>query len=258
MTDGSLDDLPRFLVNGKAGEFVFREGDTSRDMYIVQEGQLELVKLYAGEEKILARLEAGDFFGEWSLLEEVPREASARGLTDYRLLRIDQRTFHQIVREDPNIAVRMLRRLAQRLSERQAADMRAAEIAMGGIKAAAPRDPKVAAALAAQVKAGVPVLIGGDQQFELVQGREGVVGRADPARGFTPEVDLTPLDTERTLSRRHARVHWREDGVYVREETAARNGTFVNGRRLGPGEEVRLQDTDRVRFGLVETVFRLK
>ena len=256
--EGSLDDLSRFLVNGTAGEFVFREGDASREMYIVQEGQVELLKLYAGEEKTVARLEAGDFFGEWSLLEEVPREVSAKGLTDYRLLRIDQGTFHQIVREDPNIAVRMLRRLAQRLSERQAADMRAAEIAMGGIKATAPRDPKVAAALAAQVKSGVPVLIGGYQQFELTKGREGVVGRADPARGFTPDVDLTKLDTERTLSRRHARVHWRDDGVYVQEETAARNGTFVNGRRLGPGEEVRLQDTDRVRFGLVETVFRLK
>lgn len=255
---GNLDDLTRFLITGKAGDFVFREGDASREMYIVQEGQLELLKKYAGDEKTIAKLEAGDFFGEWSLLEEVPREVSARGVTDYRLLKIDQSTFHQIVREDPNIAVRMLRRLSQRLSERQEADMRAAEIAMGSFKASTPRDPKVAAAMAAPVKPGVPVLLSGEQQFELKQGAEGVVGRADPARGFSPEVDLTSLDTERTLSRRHARIHWRDDGVYVREESAARNGTFVNGRRLGPGEEVKLQDTDRVRFGLVETVFRLK
>ena len=253
----SLDDLSRFLVTGKAGEFVFREGDASREMYIVQEGQVELLKQYAGEERTVTTLEAGDFFGEWSLLEEVPREVSARGTSDYRLLRIDQVTFHQIVREDPNIAVRMLRRLAQRLSDRQAADMRAAEIAMGSFKGAS-RDPKVAAAMVMPVKPGIPVLVGGDHQFELKQGHEGVVGRADPARGFTPDVDLTALDTERTLSRRHARVHWKDDGVYVREETAARNGTFVNGRRLGAGEEVKLQDTDRVRFGLVETVFRLK
>ena len=154
----SLDDLSRFLVTGKAGEFVFREGETSREMYIVQEGQVELIKKYAGEERQVSTLEAGDFFGEWSLLEEVPREVSARGATDYRLLRIDQTTFHQIVREDPNIAVRMLRRLSQRLSERQAADMRAAEIAMGGFKAA-PRDSKVAAAMAMPVKPGIPVFM---------------------------------------------------------------------------------------------------
>jgi hypothetical protein len=255
---GSLDDLARFLVTGKAGDFVFREGDASRDMYIVQEGELELLKKYAGEERQVTKLEAGDFFGEWSLLEEVPREVSAKGMTDYRLLRIDQTTFHQIVREDPNIAVRMLRRLAQRLSERQAADIRAAEIAMGGFKAAVPRDAKLAAALAVPVKPGVPVLVGGDRQFELTLGREAVVGRADPAKSFTPDVDLTPLDTERTLSRRHARIAWKDEGVFVREESAARNGTFVNGRRLTAGEEVKLQDTDRVRFGLVETVFRLK
>lgn len=250
--DQTLDDLSRFLVKGQAGDYVFREGDASRDMFIVQEGRLELLKQYAGEERQLAQLEVGDFFGEWSLLEEEPREVSARGLTEYRLLRIDQSVFHQIVREDPDIAVRMMRRLSRRLSERQAADIRAAEIAMGGFGKAVPR-PASAEAPAT----GEPFLFAGDKQFAIKDG-EAVVGRADPAKSVTPDVDLGDLDTERTLSRRHARVVRSADGVFVREEPSARNGTFVNGRRLGAGEAQKLEHGDRVRFGLVETLFRLQ
>ena len=248
----TLDDLSRFLVKGQTGDYVFREGDTSRDMYIVQEGRIELLKTYAGEERQIAQLEVGDFFGEWSLLEEEAREASARGLSEYRLLRIDQTAFHQIVREDPEIAVRMLRRLSRRLSERQAADIRAAEIAMGAFGKAVPRTPSASAAAT-----GEPFLFAGDNQFAIKDG-EAVVGRADPAQSFTPEVDLGDLDTERTLSRRHAKVVRTSEGVFVREEPSARNGTFVNGQRLAPGAEQKLEHGDRVRFGLVETLFRLQ
>jgi hypothetical protein len=246
----TLDDLSRFLVKGQAGDYVFREGDTSRDMYIVQEGRVELVKQYAGEERQITQLEVGDFFGEWSLLEEEPREVSARGLSEYRLLRIDQTVFNQIIREDPDIAVRMMRRLSRRLSERQAADLRAAEIALGGFGKAMPRTEAAPAT-------GAPFLVAGDKQFAVNEG-EAVVGRADPAKSFMPDVDLGDLDTERTLSRRHARVVRSGETVVVREEPSARNGTFVNGRRLSAGEELRLEHGDRVRFGLVETLFRLQ
>lgn len=248
----TLDDLSRFLVQGQAGDYVFREGDTSRDMYIVQEGRIELVKQYAGEERPIIQLDVGDFFGEWSLLEEEPREVSARGLSEYRLLRIDQTVFNQIIREDPDIAVRMMRRLSRRLSERQAADVRAAEIALGGFGKAVSRS-KAAAAPAG----GAPFLIASDTSFAISEG-EAVVGRADPAKSFTPDVDLGDLDTERTLSRRHARIVRTGERVVVREEPTARNGTFVNGRRLSPGEELKLEHGDRVRFGFVETLFRLQ
>jgi hypothetical protein len=247
----NLDDLSGFLVSGDTGDYVFREGEPSREMYIIQQGQVELVKTYAGEERPVTSLEVGDFFGEWSLLEEEPREVSARGVTPYRLLRIDQSAFDQIVREDPEIAIRMLRKLARRLRERQSADMRAAEIAMGGFRGAAPEP-------ALPPPGDVPVLIAGDREFPLSDGLDATVGRADPATGFTPDVDLSPFDSDRTLSRRHARLARRPDGVYVREEAGTRNGTFVNGRRLAAGVEHRLQHGDRIRFGLVETTFRLK
>ena len=217
---------------------------------VVAKEWIELLKAYAGEERQIAQLDVGDFFGEWSLLEEEPREASARGLSEYRLLCIDQNAFHQIVREDPEIAVRMLRRLSRRLCERLAADIRAGEIAMGAFGKAVPRSASAPAA-------GEPFLFAGDNQFAIDDG-EAVVGRADPAQSFTPEVDLGELDIERTLSRRDAKIVRTSDGVFVREEPSARNGTFVNGQRLAPGAEQKLEHGDRVRFGLVETLFRLQ
>ncbi len=82
-----------------------------------------------------------------------------------------------------------------------------------------------------------------------------VVGRFDRSSGYTPEVDLTELDTKRTLSRRHASITRDADGWHLSEPKPTGNGTFVNDARVGAGAKVKLSDGDRLRFGLVETVF---
>ena len=82
------------------------------------------------------------------------------------------------------------------------------------------------------------------------------VGRVDRSSGMKPQIDLTAFDTERTLSRRHARIIRRGSTYFVREETSSRNGTFVNGRRIEAAADVELHDGDDVRFGLVKTIFR--
>jgi CRP-like cAMP-binding protein len=262
---GNLDDLASFVVQSRAGEFIFREADPGAEMYIIQEGQVEVLKQYAGEARQLAILEVGDFFGEMSLLEEQPREVSARALGDCRLLRIDQSTFDQIVREDPEIAVRMLRKLSLRLRERQEADARAAEIAQGPLGIAESPSARAAVPAPAQAPAPAPrvtvrrvVLTDptGATTFTLSDSTEATIGRIDRATGFTPDIDLTALDTERTLSRRHAKIVKRDGEFYVREEIGTRNGTFVNGERLATGVEIKLTDGAHVRFGLVELIFQ--
>jgi FHA domain-containing protein len=82
-----------------------------------------------------------------------------------------------------------------------------------------------------------------------------VVGRFDRATGFTPEVDLSALDSKRTLSRRHASITRDATGWHLSEPKPTGNGTFVNEARVGAGAKIKLSDGDRVRFGLVETVF---
>jgi len=123
------DEMSDFVVSGKAGDTIFREGDTGTEMFIIQEGEIEIQKTYGSDPRRLAVLETGDFFGEMSLLEETPRQASAIAVSDYKLLKIDHSTFDQMVQENPEIAVRMLRSLSGRLRERQEAELKATRIA---------------------------------------------------------------------------------------------------------------------------------
>ena len=55
------------------GDIIFSEGDIGTDMYIIQSGTVELLKAIGSETRVLATLEKGDFFGEMSVLEDVPR-----------------------------------------------------------------------------------------------------------------------------------------------------------------------------------------
>ena len=127
----NADDLTSYQVSAKAGELIFKEHDTGADMFIIRSGRVELLKEYAGQERQIAQLEVGDFFGEMSLLEDQTREVSARAAGPVELLRIDASTFDRIVQEAPEIPVRMLRKLARRLRDYQEHDARAAAIAMG-------------------------------------------------------------------------------------------------------------------------------
>jgi hypothetical protein len=248
-------------------------------MYIIQEGRIEILNQEAGQQRQLDILEAGDFFGELSLLEDQRRDASARGLTPYRLLRIDRTTLHQLVQENPDIAVRMLHRLASRLREHEEARLRALEIAAGAMnplpsrgaaaqplssdsmavpntpaEAEPPKSAPQEPAPPAAPRVAILLHEASGQEFPLAETGELTVGRVDRATGFTPNINLTSLDTDKTLSRRHATITKRDDHLYLCESKATRNGTFVNGRRITTGVEVKLNDGDHVRFGLIETV----
>jgi CRP-like cAMP-binding protein len=252
----NADDLSSYLVPAKAGDFIFRERDAGADMFIIRSGRVELLKEYAGEQRQIALLEVGDFFGEMSLLEDQPREISARAVGAVELLRIDASTFDRIVQEAPEIPVRMLRKLARRLRDYQDHAARAAAIAMGPL-APKPAAPEPAPVAAPPAKAARLVDPESGTAFALDGLAEATIGRLDRATGFTPDIDITPLDAERTLSRRHAKIVSRDGGFYVREEIGTRNGTFVNGVRVQTGVDVKLSSGDRLRFGLVETVFEI-
>lgn len=75
------------------------------------------------------------------------------------------------------------------------------------------------------------------------------IGRSDPKRGLLPEVDLTPYAAHVLgVSRQHARVNIRSDGITVQDLSSA-NGTFLNGHVLNPNQEYRLRDGDQLSFG---------
>jgi CRP-like cAMP-binding protein len=100
-----------------AGAVVFEEGDPGSRMYVIQSGEVRIVKRVGARSIELARLGSGEAFGEMALLEGQPRSASAIVDAPGRILEIDEAAFADLVRTEGEIALRLLRRLSSRLRE---------------------------------------------------------------------------------------------------------------------------------------------
>jgi hypothetical protein len=93
------------------------------------------------------------------------------------------------------------------------------------------------------------------KQFPLSH-QDSNIGRWDADGGVFPDVDLDTDDPEAKVSRRHARISFR-DGQYGIEDLGSTNGTFVNrGRRLKPGDRQPLKDGDEIIVGKTFLRFR--
>jgi CRP/FNR family transcriptional regulator, cyclic AMP receptor protein len=103
------------LLEFNEGDCIFREGDRSQEMFIVQSGAVEIVKESGEGNLVLARLERGDFLGEMSLLESLPRSATAIARGKTRLLVIQPGGFLLKIRRDPTFAFELLQSLSRRI-----------------------------------------------------------------------------------------------------------------------------------------------
>jgi CRP/FNR family cyclic AMP-dependent transcriptional regulator len=102
--DKSAFDLP-------AGQYVFHEGDASSEMYVVIDGQIDIV---IGD-KIVETVDPGGMFGEMSLIGPAPRSASAVARFDAKLVPVDSRRFQYLIQQTPYFAIHVISVLADRL-----------------------------------------------------------------------------------------------------------------------------------------------
>jgi len=96
------------------GEALFNEGDRGDAMYLIREGKIKISKGKGADEKVLAILKEGDFFGEMAIIDGSPRSASAVAVAVTSLLVIDKETFKAKIRENPLIEY-ILETLTKRL-----------------------------------------------------------------------------------------------------------------------------------------------
>ncbi|HEX2484812.1 MAG TPA: Crp/Fnr family transcriptional regulator [Myxococcota bacterium] len=99
------------------GEAVYQVGDERPVLYVLQSGQVELVREGPDGPNIVARHGPGDFFGEMGVLGKRPRSTRAVAVTSARVLELDRETFEAMCIERPEIAIRVIRRLAGRLTD---------------------------------------------------------------------------------------------------------------------------------------------
>ncbi|HBL25214.1 MAG TPA: hypothetical protein DD490_00080 [Acidobacteria bacterium] len=241
-----------FLRELQEGEYIFREGDLGTEMYIIHEGKIEILNKVGGKEMPLAILEKGDFFGEMSILEDMPRAATARALTPAKVVEINGSTFDEMLHDNPEVAVRMMRKLSRRLRETD-------DLLRGTTlykNAATPLSREIPTPLVTSPAEGTEKLVHfTGMEFPLSTGPETTIGRKDPVTGIYPDVDLSPLDGQRSISRRHAKIYRRGGKFFLGEEIGTMNATFLNSVRLDTGVPAEIRAGDELRFGVVVLKF---
>ncbi|MGA9533730.1 MAG: ATP-binding protein [Anaerolineales bacterium] len=118
----SKDDLEQLarriqLIELSNGEFLFHEDDDSDAAYLIQHGEVEILKHASGRDVLIAIRSDGALIGEMSLLEGGARTAAARSRGESSLLRIPKSGVDQLLVASPSAAKALLRATIGRLRE---------------------------------------------------------------------------------------------------------------------------------------------
>jgi CRP-like cAMP-binding protein len=242
----------KFIKHFTPGTVLFTEGDEGEDMFIIQGGKVAIKKRVPHGEVVLAVLEKGDFFGEMAVLERMPRSASAEMVEEGDLIVIGSDVFGDMIKANPEIAVRMMRKYSIRLRE----TTKQIEQLAGGPLPEAPPKEKAASPRTLQAEAlGYFVSNHTNNVFPVFKS-DSLIGRYDSVTGMGPEIDLTNEDQSRNISRRHARLVVKDGKHFIAEEIGTMNGTFLNGQKLANGVLTSIKDGDELTLCRLSLTFK--
>jgi CRP-like cAMP-binding protein len=247
----------KFLTHFQQGHVLFHEGEEGEDMYIIQSGKVAIKKRVQEGETTLAVLEKGDFFGEMALLERLPRSATAEIQEEGDLIVISGEVFGDMIKANPEIAVRMLRKYSIRLRE---TNLRLEQTlaAGGGVPSEVPQPSHpIPQETTLQSEALAYFLSAASGSVFPIFKPESLIGRFDSVTGTSPDVDLTAEDQSRNISRRHARLLLKSGQFYIAEEIGTMNGTFLNGQKLSNGVLTPIEDGDQVTLCRLTLTFKI-
>jgi CRP-like cAMP-binding protein len=108
------------LVKLSENEILLKEGDKSQSMYWVQSGQLVVSKKRGNEEIILGHIYSGELVGELSFLDQEPRSATVKALSETELIQIPQETIDNIFKTQPKWLEILVKTLSERLRKANA------------------------------------------------------------------------------------------------------------------------------------------
>lgn len=101
----------------RPGEIIVAQGDKGDCMYVIQEGEAEVLRDENGVATVVDKMRAGDIFGEMAILEHTVRSCTVRALGTVRALTIDRRTFMRRIQEDPSLAMSVLDVMCRRVRQ---------------------------------------------------------------------------------------------------------------------------------------------
>lgn len=95
----------------KAGEVIFREGDSAEELFVIKRGRVE-IRL---GNRLIDTLPELSIFGEMALIDSAPRSATAVAATDVALVPVTEKQFLVMVGHTPYFALNVMRALVDRL-----------------------------------------------------------------------------------------------------------------------------------------------
>ena len=113
--EGASPDVVERLAEGviersfQPGQVICQEGSTGREMYLIVEGLVEVIKGRGVEQMLLARRGRGDLFGEMGLIEARPRFVTIRALKPTCLLQFSEHNLRSVLAQQPLLLERIIR-----------------------------------------------------------------------------------------------------------------------------------------------------
>ena len=97
------------------GQLVCEQGDVGESMYVIVGGDVDVIINLPTGPLTVASMRKNDFFGELALLCDVPRTATIQATSELTTLRISKDLFYRLATEFPQMAIEVMRVIAQRL-----------------------------------------------------------------------------------------------------------------------------------------------
>jgi hypothetical protein len=108
------------------GDVIFEEGSTGRELFVVLDGRIDIVKLDGATKTMIVTLGKGEFFGEMAVIDGSARSATAiAAAPNTRVMRINHARFVYLVSQQPAFALMVMDALSKRLRASNALHFRA-------------------------------------------------------------------------------------------------------------------------------------
>jgi CRP-like cAMP-binding protein len=252
-----MDTLKKFISKYKTGDVIYKKGDIQTDFYIINKGKVQLKNDDNGQ--IMTTLSKGDFFGEESLNNEQNAIYTVEVIEDADMIKIPYISLTDMLKQQSDIALKILKKLSEKHIKIQTVLMNMLVNAPAATEKPAAKEAKKEDQTSEKIDPEIKAYLIIQRSNRLVQltKTQTYLGRRDYTTGFVPDIDLTDEDEEKYISRKHAKLQFKDGKFYLSEEPGAINGTFLNGNKLQTGVKHELHAEDEITLCHLNVIFKV-